>query len=378
MNPLSLSKNGKLNITSKIKLTSKNISSIYTPGIADVVAEITKDRSKVYDLTWKGRTVAIVSDGSAILGLGNRGPEAALPVMEAKAVLFRELGGINAIPLVIDTQNENEIIKFVKMISPGFGGINLEDISAPRCFTIEEKLKKSLNIPVFHDDQHGTAIVVLAGLLNAAKVVRKNLKKCSVVISGAGAAGIAITSLLLRYGLNNIVVFDSRGPLYERRKAQMNFAKKKIASHTNLKNFRGTLHEALKGTDIFIGVSAPNIIGSSDVKQMSRKPIVFALANPCPEIMSGEAKKGGAAVIATGRSDLGNQINNALVFPGIFKGALLSRTVLITDEIKIKAAQALSAIVKNPAPARIIPGVMDKRAVNVMANIFKRPHAKPR
>ncbi len=375
MNPLSLSKNGKLNVVSKTKLTSKNISSIYTPGIADVVAEIVKDQGKIYDLTWKGRTVAIVSDGSAILGIGNRGPEAALPVMEAKAVLFQELGGINAVPLVIDTQNEDEIVKFIETIAPGFGGINLEDISAPRCFTIEEKLKKSLDIPVFHDDQHGTAIVVLAGLLNAAKVTGKNLKKCSIVISGAGAAGIAITRLLLHYGLSNVIIFDSKGPLYKRRKAQMNFAKKKIASRTNLKNFRGTLHEALKEADIFIGVSAPNIIGSSDIKQMSQKPIVFALANPCPEIMPGEAKKGGAAVIATGRSDFGNQINNALVFPGIFKGALRSRTISITDEIKIKAAKALSAMIKDPAPTRIIPRVMDKRVVNVIANVFGKSRA---
>lgn len=370
MNSLAISKNGKLETTSRVKLSAKNISQIYTPGVADVVAEIVNDQESVYKYTWKGRTIAIVSDGSAILGLGNRGPKAALPVMEAKAVLFKTLGGIDAVPIVIDTQDEDEIVRLVKNIAPGFGGINLEDISAPRCFSIEERLKKELDIPVFHDDQYGTAIVVLAGLINASKVTKRSLRKSSVVVSGAGAAGIATTRLLLRFGVENIILFDSTGSIYEGRKKKMNEAKIKIAKITNKKKFTGGLGEALVGADIFIGVSAPNLIDRYDIEKMAKKSIVFALANPIPEIMPKEAKKGGAFVIATGRSDFDNQINNALVFPGIFKGALSTRTTNITDELKIKAAKALAGIIKNPTRKKVVPKVMNKTATQEISKVF--------
>ncbi len=372
MNPKKISQGGKIEIISRVKNFKKNISLIYTPGVAKVVLEVMKNPRNVLDYTWKKNTIAIITDGSAILGLGNQGPLAALPVMEAKAVLFKELAGLNAVPLVLGTQNPNEIIKIIKAISPSFGGINIEDIAAPNCFLIKEKLKKELDIPVFHDDQYGTAIAVLAGLINAAKVVKKNLKKSKIIISGAGAAGIATAKLLHRFGVKNIIVFDSQGPLYRGREKRMNFAKIRISQKTNPKKFKGNLKTALLGADIFIGLSGPNLINRSDVEKMNSEAIVFALANPVPEIMPQEAQKGGAKVVATGRSDFPNQINNALVFPGIFKGAIQSNTVLISDEIKLKAARALAKIIENPTPHKILPSITDKKAVLAIESVFRR------
>jgi len=370
MNPKKISRGGKIEIASRVKNLKKNISLIYTPGVAEVVMEVMKNPDKVFEYTWKKRVVAIVTDGSAILGLGNQGPLAALPVMEAKAVLFKELGGLDAVPIVLDTQDPKEIVRIIKAISPSFGGINIEDIAAPNCFLIKEKLKKELDIPVFHDDQYGTAIVVLAGLINATKVVGKNLKKTKVIISGAGAAGIATAKLLQKFGVENIIVFDSKGPLYRGREKGMNFAKIRISQKTNPEKFKGDIKTALSGADIFIGLSIPNFLNRFDIEKMNSGAIVFALANPVPEITPDEAKKGGAKIIATGRSDFPNQINNALVFPGIFKGAIESRTILITDEIKLKAAQALASVVKKPTSNRIIPKITDKRAVQAIVEVF--------
>ncbi len=367
--PISLSKNGKIEVTPKMKVTAKNLAKVYTPGVAEVVTEVMKDSEKAYGLTWKNRSVAIVSDGSAILGLGNQGPLAALPVMEAKAVLFKELGGVDAVPIVVNTQDPQEIVKIVKGISPSFGGINIEDISAPNCFVVKETLKKDLDIPVFHDDQYGTAIVVLAGLINACKVIRKDLKKCKIVISGAGAAGIASAKLLEKYGAKDIVIFDSRGPLYKNR-GGMNFAKVRMTEKTNKEKFKGNIKQALFGADIFVGLSKANLLTRFEIEKMNKKPIVFGLANPVPEIMPDEAKKGGAAIVATGRSDFPNQINNALVFPGIFKGALETRTLLITTEIKLKAAIALAKVVKKPTVNKIMPSMMNRQAVKAIAGVF--------
>jgi len=361
----------KIEIRSKFRLNKKNLPVIYTPGVAELSKAIAKNKKKVYDLTWKKNSVAIVSDGSAVLGLGNLGPEAALPVMEGKAVLFKELAGIDAVPIVLATQETEKIVEAVKAIAPGFGGINLEDISAPRCFEeIEKKLIKELDIPVFHDDQHGTAIAVLAGLISSLKVVRKDIDKIRIIISGAGAAGIAITKLLLKYGAKNIIVFDSRSPICSRCAYNKNDAKDKIARLTNKENFKGNLPEALVDADVFIGVSAPNLLKSKDIRKMKKGAIVFAMSNPVPEISYKEAKKGGAAIVATGRSDFPNQINNALVFPGIFRGALDTRTRFITDKLKIKAAQAIANLVKNPKSDRIVPEVLDKRVVKAVAKVF--------
>jgi malate dehydrogenase (oxaloacetate-decarboxylating) len=368
-NALKISQGGKLIVDSRIKLTAGNLNQIYTPGVAKIAEAIAKNKSKVYDFTWKSRSVAIVSDGSAVLGLGNLGAEAALPIMEAKAVLFKKLGGVDAVPLVLDTQEPKEIIKIVKAIAPGFGGINLEDIAAPNCFLVEEQLKKDLKIPVFHDDQWGTAIVVLAGLINSLKLVNKNCQLVKTVISGAGAAGIAISRLLLKFGFQDIIVFDSQGPLFKNRKG-MNKEKKKLALRTNLKIFKGTLRDALSGADIFIGVSHEKLLDKKDIKKMNRKAIVFALANPIPEIMPEEAKKGEAEIVATGRSDFPNQINNALVFPGIFKGALTKRTSLINNDLKIEIAKRLSSLIANPKKTQIIPKVMDKRVPQAVADCF--------
>lgn len=367
---LNISKGGKLEVASKIKVTSKNLARVYTPGVADVVTEIMKDHRKAYDLTWKSRSVAIVSDGSAILGLGNQGPLAALPVMEAKAVLFKSLANVDAVPLVLDTQDPDQIVQIVKAIAPGFGGINMEDIAAPNCFIIKEKLKKELDIPVFHDDQYGTAIVALAGLINAAKVVGKDLKQAKIIISGAGAAGIATAKLLDKYGCRNIIVFDSKGPIYLGRKESMNFAKIRLSQKTNPTKFKGNIKNALEGADIFVGLSGPDLLNQFDIERMNNDAIVFAMANPVPEIMPEEAKKGGVAIVATGRSDFPNQVNNALVFPGIFKGALESRTILITDELKLKAALSLAETIKKPTKNRILPAVTDKKAVRAIASIF--------
>lgn len=367
---LKISKGGKLETCPKIKLGKKNLAKIYTPGVADVVMEIMKDCDKVYDYTWKSRAVAIVSNGTAILGLGNQGPEAALPVMEAKAVLFKELGGIDAVPLVVNICDPDGMVNFIKSIEPGFGGINMEDIAAPDCFVIKEKLKKVLNIPVFHDDQYGTAIVVLAGLINAHKAIGKKLEDSRFVISGAGAAGMATAKLIHKHGARKIIIFDTKGPIYEGRDFGMNFAKERIAQKTNRDKFKGGIKEAIAGADVFIGLSGSNVINRFDVERMNKPSIVFALANPVPEIMPDEAKKGGAAIVATGRSDFPNQVNNALVFPGIFQGALRTKTVQITDEIKLKAAKALARTIKKPARTKILPSVMDKRAVAAIASIF--------
>lgn len=363
---------GKLEIVSKVPLATKNdMSLFYTPGVAEPCKEIAVNRDKVYDYTWKGNIIAIVTDGSAVLGLGNIGPEAALPVMEGKCVLFKKFGGVNAIPICLATQDTEEIINIVKNIAPGFGGINLEDISAPRCFEVEERLKKELDIPVFHDDQHGTAIVCLAGLINALKVTKKSFGKVNVVVSGAGAAGIAITKLLLKYGFKHFILQDSKGLIYKGR-AGLDDSKKAIAMLTNKSLRKGGLAEALIGADIFIGVSKPNLVTAEMVKTMAKDPIVFAMSNPDPEILPSEAKKGGAKVIATGRSDYPNQINNVLVFPGIFKGALEARSSQITDEMKIAAAISIAKLVKNPSAENIIPKVFDKNVAKAVASAVKK------
>ena len=326
-------------------------------------------------------TVAGVSDGSAVLGLGNIGPEAALPVMEGKAMLFKQFADVDAVPIVLATQNTEEIIKIVKAIAPSFGGINLEDISAPRCFEIEERLKKELDIPVMHDDQHGTAIVVLAALINALKVAKKDIATIKIVLSGAGAAGVAITKLLLQYGAKNIITLDSIGAIYFDR-GNLNESKKQLAEITNLgcknnprvstlKCEKGNLAETIKNTDVFIGVSAQNILTGGMVKTMADKSIVFAMSNPVPEIMPEVAKKAGAFIVATGRSDFPNQINNVLAFPGIFRGALDGRVKMITDEMKLKAAENLAKIVKNPTSKKIIPSVFDKGVMRAVARAVK-------
>jgi len=362
---------GKIEIKSKKKLTKETLSVLYTPGVADVCKAIAKNKKLSHEYTIRKNTVAVVSDGSAVLGLGNIGPEAGLPVMEGKALLFKELGGVDAVPLVLNTQITEEIIEIVKSIAPTFGGINLEDISAPRCFEIEERLKEALTIPVFHDDQHGTAIVVLAGLINALKVVKKDVKKIRIVISGAGAAGVAIMKLLLKYGAKNILVLDSKGIIYEGRMENETEIKIEIAKITNKEKKMGTLAHALEGADVFIGVSAPNLLKAEDVSMMAKDAIVFAMSNPVPEIMPEEAKKGGAAIVATGRSDYPNQINNVLAFPGIFRGALDNHVRKITDAHKLKAATALASLVKNPTRDKIIIGALDRRAPKAVAAIFK-------
>ncbi|HBI34248.1 MAG TPA: NAD-dependent malic enzyme [Candidatus Moranbacteria bacterium] len=374
MDAIELSKKigGKIEIRSKKKLTKENLSVLYTPGVADVCRAIAKNKKLSFEYTIRKNTVAVVSDGSAVLGLGNIGPEAGLPVMEGKALLFKELGGVDAIPIVLATQDTEDIIKIVKALAPTFGGINLEDISAPRCFEIERRLKDELDIPVMHDDQHGTAIVVLAGMINALKVVKKDIKKIRIVISGAGAAGTAIMNLLMNYGAKDIVVVDSTGIIYKERPSGMNDSKMEIAKITNPKNLQGTLQDALLGADVFIGVSAPNLINHLDIRKMNKDAIVFAMSNPVPEIMPDEAKKGGAAIVATGRSDYPNQINNVLVFPGIFRGALDTQTKKITETHKLKAAKALASLIKKPTRDKIIIAALDKRAAKVVANVFKK------
>ena len=336
---------GKLEITSKAKVNSKeDLAIAYTPGVAEPCKKIKENREDVYKYTMKGNTVAVISDGTAVLGLGDIGPEAAMPVMEGKAVLFKEFAGINAIPICIDTKDTEEIIKFVKQIAPTFGGINLEDIAAPRCFEIEARLKKELNIPVFHDDQHGTAIVVLAAVLNALKVAKKQIEHVKVVVNGAGSAGIAITKLLLKAGFNNIIVVDKLGIL-AKGQTWMNWAQTELAEETNQACEIGTLKDALIGADVFIGVSAPNIVTGEMVQSMNKDAIIFAMANPTPEIMPDVAKAAGALVVGTGRSDFPNQVNNVLVFPGIFKGALQARVAQITEDMKLAAAKAIAQMV---------------------------------
>ncbi len=363
---------GKIEVKSKIKLSKENLAVLYTPGVADVSRAIAKNKKLASQYTIQKNMVAIISDGSAVLGLGNIGPEAALPVMEGKALLFKELAGVDAFPIVLDTQDSEEIIKIVKAIAPTFGGINLEDISAPRCFEIEERLKKELTLPIFHDDQHGTAIIVLAGLINALKVVKKKKNKIKVVISGVGAAGVAIAKLLLLYGIKNIIMIDRKGIIYKKRTGGLNSSKMEIAKITNPENLKGTIQDALKRADVFIGVSAPNLVTNIDISTMAKEAIVFAMANPTPEIMPDQAKKGGARVVATGRSDFPNQLNNVLVFPGIFRGVLDNKVKIIKDSHKIKVAQAIAGLIKNPTAGKIIPGAFNKQVVKKVAQVFKK------
>lgn len=364
---------GKLEIVSKAKVDSKeDLAIAYTPGVAEPCRRIKENKEDVYKYTTKGNTVAVISDGTAVLGLGDIGPEAAMPVMEGKAVLFKEFAGINAIPICIDTKDTEEIIKFVKQIAPTFGGINLEDIAAPRCFEIEERLKRELNIPVFHDDQHGTAIVVLAGVINALRVAKKEKEAVRVVVNGAGSAGIAITKLLLKAGFNNIIVVDKLGILAPG-ESWMNWAQEELASVTNASKMKGNLKDALVGADIFIGVSAPNIVSADMVQTMNKDAIIFAMANPIPEIMPDVAKASGALVVGTGRSDFPNQVNNVLVFPGIFKGALLARVSQITEDMKLAAAYAIASMVRNEelGPECILPQPFAKGVADCVAEAVK-------
>lgn len=365
---------GKLEIRSKSKINAHNLSLLYTPGVAAPCLEIAKDKSKVYDYTWKQNTIAIVTDGTAVLGLGDIGPEAALPVMEGKAILFKEFGGVNTIPICLNTKNSKEIIDIIIKIAPGFGGINLEDISAPRCFEIEEALIHTLDIPVFHDDQHGTAIVAYAGLINALKITKKNVSQVKIVINGAGAAGIAISKFLLFNGAKHILLCDREGIIYRGREENMNFAKEEISKITNQENRKGDLKEALKNADIFIGVSTKNILTAEMIKSMKNDPIIFALANPEPEILPDVAKKAGARIVATGRSDFPNQINNLLAFPGIFKGVLEIKAKRITMEMKKAASLAIADMVpKNKlSPHYIIPEATNKKVAEGVAYAVKR------
>jgi len=370
--------NGKLEITSKAKVrTREDLALAYTPGVAEPCLVIAEDKEAAYKYTMKANTVAVVSDGSAVLGLGNIGPHAAMPVMEGKAVLFKEFGGVNAVPICLDTQDTEEIIKAVTYMAPGFGGINLEDISAPRCFEIEKRLKETLDIPVFHDDQHGTAIVVLAGCINALKIVGKDKNDCRVVVNGAGSAGVAITKLLLTYGFKNVTMCDKVG-IVGKDTEGLNWMQKEMALVTNLENKKGTLSDAMRGADIFIGVSAPNIVTKEMVASMNKDAIIFAMANPTPEIMPDVAKEGGARVVGTGRSDFPNQINNVVAFPGIFKGALEGRATQITEAMKLAAAEAIAALVpedelneNNIMPAAFNPNVAQVVADAVKAHIEK-------
>lgn len=363
---------GKLSVVSKVPLKSRRgMNLFYTPGVAEPCKEIVKRPDDAFKYTSRGNTIAVVTDGSAVLGLGNIGAVAGLPVMEGKCALFKEFGGVDAFPICLDTQDVDEIVSVVRAISGSFGGINLEDISAPRCFEIEEKLIRALDIPVFHDDQHGTAIVCLAGLINALKVVGKTAGRAKVVISGAGAAGIAIAKLMLKYGFKDICLVDSKGAIYGGRDG-LNKYKKEIAKVTNKKKLKGKLKDVLKDADVFIGVSRPNIVTREMIRSMADGAIVFAMSNPDPEISVKDAKAGGAAVIATGRSDYPNQINNVLVFPGIFKGAFKVRAKKITDKMKLSAAKALAGLVKKPTSDRIIPGVFDKGVSDVIAKAVSK------
>lgn len=360
---------GKLEVVSKVKVKDRDdLSTAYTPGVAEPCRRIRDNKEDVYRYTCKSNTVAVVSDGTAVLGLGDIGPEAAIPVMEGKSILFKEFGGVDAFPICLDTKDVDEIVETVKRIAPVFGGINLEDISAPRCFEIEKRLKEELDIPVFHDDQHGTAIVVSAGLINSLKLVGKKFDEANVVINGAGSAGISICKLLLQLGIGNVVLVDKNGALCPGEE-WMNEAQAAMAEITNRDRQRGNLAEIMKGKDVFVGVSAPNIVTAEMVASMADKAIVFAMANPTPEIMPEEAKKGGAYVVATGRSDYPNQINNVLVFPGIFRGALDARATGITEEMKMAAARAIASIVSDEELDReyIIPGAFDERVAKVVA-----------
>ena len=360
---------GKVEVVSKVSVKNReDLSTAYTPGVAEPCRRIRDNKEDVYKYTCKANTVAVVSDGTAVLGLGDIGPEAAIPVMEGKAILFKEFAGVDAFPICLNTKDVDEIVETVKRIAPVFGGINLEDISAPRCFEIEQRLKDELDIPVFHDDQHGTAIVVSAGLINALKLVNKPFEEANIVINGAGSAGISICKLLLQLGIGNAVLVDKNGALCPG-EDWMNPAQEKMAEITNKNRERGSLAEVIKNKDVFIGVSAPNVVNAEMVQSMASDPIVFAMANPTPEIMPEEAKKGGVRVMATGRSDYPNQINNVLVFPGIFRGALDVRATGITEEMKIAAAKAIAAIVSDEElnEEYIIPGAFDERVAKAVA-----------
>lgn len=365
--------NGKLETVSKTPVKSReDLSLAYTPGVAEPCKVIAENKEAAYQYTMKANTVAVVSDGSAVLGLGNIGPYAAMPVMEGKAVLFKEFGGVNAVPICLDTQDTEEIIKAVTWLAPAYGGINLEDISAPRCFEIEERLKAALDIPVFHDDQHGTAIVVLAGIINALKVVGKKKENCKVIVNGAGSAGIAITKLLLTYGFVNVILCDKVG-IVSTSTEGLNWMQEKMAKITNPNQETGTLADALKGADIFVGVSAPNIVTPEMVSSMAKDAILFAMANPVPEIMPDAAKAAGARVVGTGRSDFPNQVNNVVAFPGIFKGALEGRATQITEEMKLAAANAIAGLVPEDelSEDNIMPEAFDPRVANLVAEAVK-------
>ena len=364
---------GKLETVSKAPVGSReDLALVYTPGVAEPCKEIAKDPAKAYTYTMKANTVAVVSDGSAVLGLGNIGPKAAMPVMEGKAVLFKAFGGVTAVPICLDTQDTEEIIKAVTWMAPGFGGINLEDISAPRCFEIEERLKETLDIPVFHDDQHGTAIVVLAGIINALKVTGKKKEDCRIVVNGAGSAGVAITRLLLTYGFSDVTMCDKTGILCEGDEG-LNWMQEKMMKLTNLSHKKGSLADAMKGADIFVGVSAPGIVTEEMVASMNRDAILFAMANPVPEIMPDLAKKAGARVVGTGRSDFPNQINNVVAFPGIFRGALEGHARSLPAEMKLAAANAIAALVPENelSDDNIMPQPFDPRVADAVSQAVK-------
>lgn len=365
--------NGKIETTAKAHVNSReDLAIAYTPGVAEPCKVIAQDPEAAYKYTMKANTVAVVSDGSAVLGLGNIGALAAMPVMEGKAVLFKEFGGVNAVPICLDTQDTKEIIKSVVNIAPAFGGINLEDISAPRCFEIETRLKELLNIPVFHDDQHGTAIVVLAGIINALKVTGKKKEDCRVVVNGAGSAGVAITKLLLTYGFPHITMCDING-IISKNSLNLNWMQQQMTEVTNLEERTGTLADALKGADIFVGVSAPNIVSKEMVASMNKDAILFAMANPVPEIMPDLAKEAGAKVVGTGRSDFPNQVNNVVAFPGIFKGALEGRATQITEEMKLAAANAIAGLVPEEElnENNILPEAFDPRVADTVSKAIK-------
>lgn len=370
---IELHKKYKGKITTQIRdqeeLDRDKLSAYYTPGVGEISRIIAANPKSLPDYTWTNNLVAIISDGSAILGLGNLGPKAAMPVMEGKALLLKHFANVDSVPIVLDVHEPDEIIKTVKAIAPSFGAINLEDIAAPKCFEIEERLKEELDIPVFHDDQHGTAIVVLAGLINAAKLTNRKLTDCKITVVGAGAAGTAIIKLLNLYGIKNILAVDSRG-IINKNRTDLNTEKTILLDYINSSQ-SGSLQDALSGSDIFIGVSRAGLLTSELVKTMAKDPIIFALANPTPEIMPDEAKSAGAAIIATGRSDFANQINNSLAFPGIFRGALDNGVKKITDQHKLAAAEAIAALVENPSASEIIPSPFDKRVVKTVANVIK-------
>lgn len=365
--------NGKFETTPKMKIaTREDLSLAYTPGVAEPCKVIAKDKEAAYKYTIKSNTIAVVSDGSAVLGLGNIGAHAAMPVMEGKAVLFKEFGGVNAVPICLDTQDTEEIIKTVVNIAPAFGGINLEDIAAPRCFEVETRLKELLDIPVFHDDQHGTAIVVLAGIINGLKVTNKKKEDVKVVVNGAGSAGVAITKLLLTYGFKNVTMCDKSGILSKASK-DLNWMQESMMEVTNLEGKTGSLADALVGADVFVGVSAPNIVTADMVKTMNKDSILFAMANPTPEIMPDIAKAAGARIVGTGRSDFPNQVNNVIAFPGIFKGALEGRASQITEEMKLAAATAIAGLVSDEelSDVNILPEAFDPRVADVVAKAVK-------